>query len=88
MLHELFLFIGGFICYASCLATVGIGGFIGGAAVLTALGFSSGGIVVGSWAAKWMASWAAKWMASYAGLVPAGGIFAYLQSIGAAGKWI
>jgi len=68
------------MCYASCLATVGVGGFIGGAAVLTALGFSSGGIVVGSWAAKWMAS--------YAGFVPAGGIFAYLQSIAAAGKSI
>jgi hypothetical protein len=49
-------------------------------AVLSALGFSSGGIVVGSWAAKWMAS--------YAGLVPAGGIFANLQSIAAAGKMI
>ena len=34
MLHELFLFIGGCMCYASCLATVGVEGFIGGAAVL------------------------------------------------------
>jgi hypothetical protein len=80
MLHELFLFIGGYMCYASCLATVGVGGFFGSAAVLTALGFSSGGIVAGSMAAKWMAS--------YAGRVPPEGIFAYLQSIAAAGKKI
>ena len=80
MPHELFLFIGGYMCYASCLATIGVGGFVGGAAVLTVLGFSSGGIIVGSWAAKWMAS--------YAGRVPPGGIFAYLQSMAAAGKSI
>ena len=49
------------MCYGSCLATVGVGGFIGGAAVLTALGFSPGGIVVGSWAAKWIAPYAGKW---------------------------
>jgi hypothetical protein len=49
MLHELFLFIGGYMCYASCVT---------------------------------------KWMTSYAGLVPAEGIFAYIPSIGAAGKWI
>jgi hypothetical protein len=36
MLHELFLFIGGPICYGSCLAAVGIGGFVGGIAVLPA----------------------------------------------------
>ena len=77
MLHKLFLFIGGYICYASCLATVGVGGFIGGAAALTALGFTSGGIAAGSWAAAWMAT--------YAGSVPAASIFAYLQSIGATG---
>ena len=80
MLHELFLFIGGYMCYASCLATVGVGGIFGSAAVLTALGFSAGGIIAGSWAAKWMAS--------FAGFVPPGGIFAYLQSIAAAGKSI
>ena len=80
MLHELLLFIGGYMFHASCLATVGVGGFFGSAAVLTALGFSSGGIVAGSWAAKWMAS--------FAGFVPPGGIFAYLQSMAAAGKKI
>ena len=41
MLHELFLFIGGTTCYASCLATVGVGGVIGGPAILTMLGFTS-----------------------------------------------
>ena len=56
MLHELFLFIGGPICYGSCLAAVGIGGFVGGIAVLPALGFTAGGITAGSWAAAWMAS--------------------------------
>jgi hypothetical protein len=68
------------MCYASCLATVGVGGFFGGASVLAAIGFSPGGIVAGSWAAKWMTS--------YAGRIPPGGIFAYLQSIAAAGKRI
>lgn len=80
MLHELLLFIGGYMCYASCLATVGVGGIFGGAAILTALGFSAGGIIAGSWAAKWMAL--------YAGYVPAGGSFALLQSTGTVGKWI
>ena len=81
MLHELFLFIGGYICQASCLATVDVGGLIAGPGILTTLGFTASGIKAGSWAAAWMAS--------YAGVVPAGGIFAFLQSIGAAGKlWI
>ena len=39
MLHELFLFIGRYICYASCLATVCVGGFMAGAAVLHIPGF-------------------------------------------------
>jgi hypothetical protein len=56
MLHELFLFIGGYICYASCLAAVGGGGLIAGAAILPVLGFTAGGITAGSWAAAWMAS--------------------------------
>ena len=77
MLHELFLFIGGYICYASCLVAVGGGGFIAGAAILPVLGFTAGGITAGSWAAAWMAS--------YAGAVPAAGLLAFLQSIGAAG---
>jgi hypothetical protein len=34
MLHELFLFIGLSTCYASCLATVGVGGFIAFAVIL------------------------------------------------------
>ena len=73
----MFLFIGGPICYGSCLAAVGIGGFVGGIAVLPALGFTAGGITAGSWAAAWMTS--------YAGAVPAGSLLAFLQSIGAAG---
>ena len=77
MAHELFIFIGGTICYASCLATVGVGGVIGGPAILTMLGLTSGGIAAGSWAATWMAS--------YAGAVPAASIFASLQTIGATG---
>ena len=81
MLHEWFLVLGGYICYASCLATVGVGGFLAGPAILTILGFTSSGIVAGSWAATWMAS--------YAGAVPAAGIFAFLQSFGATGaSWI
>ena len=32
-----------------------------GCSVFTALGFSPGGIVVGSWAAKWIAPYAGKW---------------------------
>lgn len=77
MLHGLFLVLGGLICSASCIATVGIGGFIGGAAVLPLLGFTSSGIVAGSWAAAWMAS--------FHGVVPAGCLFAKLQAAGAAG---
>jgi hypothetical protein len=77
MFHELFLFIGGGLCYVSCLAAVGGGGLIAGAAVLPLLGFTSGGVAAGSWAATWMAS--------YAGAIPAGGLFALLQSIGVAG---
>ena len=77
----MFLFIGGPICYGSCLAAVGIGGFVGRIAVLPALGFTSGGITAGSWAAAWMAS--------YAGPVPARSPLAFLQSIGTAGtSWI
>jgi hypothetical protein len=77
MLHELFLFIGEPMCYASCLATVGVVGFIGSPVVLPFLGFTSSGIRAGSWAAIWMAT--------YAGAVPAGSHLAFLQSIGAAG---
>ena len=77
MLHGLFLLIGGYICYASCLAAVGGGGFVAGAAILPVLGFTAGGITAGSWAAAWMAS--------YAGAVPAASLLAFLQSIGAAG---
>ena len=73
----MFLFIGGPICYGSCLAAVGIGGCVGGIAVLPALGFTAGGITAGSWASVWMAS--------YLGAVPAGSLLAFLQSIGAAG---
>ena len=81
MAHELFLFIGGTICCSSCLATVGVGAVIGGPAILTLLGFTSGGIAAGSWAAGWMAS--------HAGAVPAASIFAFLQSKGATGgSWI
>ena len=68
---------GGYICYASCLAAVGGGGLIAGAAILPVLGFTAGGITAGSWAAAWMAS--------YAGAVPAASLLAFLQSIGAAG---
>ena len=71
MLHELFFVLGGLICSASCIATVGVGG----AAVLPLLGFMSSGIAAGSWAAAWMAS--------YHGVVPAGCLFAKLQAAGA-----
>ena len=58
MVHKLFLFIGGYICHASCLAAVGGGGLIAGAAILPVLGFTAGGITAGTWAAAWMASYA------------------------------
>ena len=77
MIHELFLVLGGPYCYASCLATVGVGGFVAGAAVLPLLGFTSAGIAAGSWAATWMAS--------CGGVVPAGSLIASLQSVGAGG---
>jgi hypothetical protein len=79
MFHELFLFIGGYICYASCLAAVGGGGLIGGAAILPILGFTASGITA--------ESWESVWMASYLGTVPTGSILAFLQSIGAAGVY-
>ena len=77
MLHELFLVLGGPICYASCLAAIGVGGLVGGATVLPLHGFTSTEIAAGSWAAGWMAS--------FGGAVPAGSLFAGLQSAGAAG---
>ena len=46
MFHELFLFIGGYMCYVSCLATIGVGGLIGGAAVLPAPGLTPYGSVL------------------------------------------
>ena len=76
MIHVLFLFIGGHICYASCLAVVGGGSFIAGAAILPLLGFTSSGISA--------ASWAASWMASYAGSIPQRCRYAHLQAAGAA----
>ncbi|XP_071140046.1 interferon alpha-inducible protein 27-like protein 1 [Mytilus edulis] len=68
---------GGPISWASCMAVVGVGGLVLGAAILPLLGFTSTGIAAGSWAA-WM-------MSLYGGSVPAGSLFAILQSTGAAG---
>jgi hypothetical protein len=73
----LFLFIGGTICYASCLAAVGGGGLIVGASVLYVLGFAANGIIA--------EPWAAAFMAYYAGHDQAGGIFKFLQSRGVCG---
>ena len=73
----MFLFIGGLICYGSCLAAVGVGGFVGGIAVLPALGFTAGGIAAGSWASVWMAP--------FLGPVPAGNLLTILKSVGVAG---
>jgi hypothetical protein len=75
--HELFLALGGLGCVVSCLAAVGIGGVVGGAVVLPALGFTAGGITAGSWAASLMSC--------YGGAVPAGSVCACLQSAGAVG---
>jgi hypothetical protein len=72
MLHELFLFIGGTICYASCLAAVGGGGLIVGASVLAVPGFMANGIIAGPWVAAFM---------QYC----AGGIFEILVSRGICG---
>ncbi|ESO87214.1 hypothetical protein LOTGIDRAFT_229342 [Lottia gigantea] len=68
---------GGPITWASCMAVVGVGGLVLGAAILPLLGFTSTGIAAGSWAA-WI-------MSLYGGSVPAGSLFALLQSTGAAG---
>ena len=46
-------------------------------AAVGALGFGAGGVATGSWAA-WMMSW-------YGGAVPAGGVVATLQAVGAGG---
>ena len=70
-------FLGGPICYVSCLAAVGGGGFIAGVAVLPLLGFKYIGIAAGLWAATWMAS--------YGGAIPTGCIFAQIQEAGVAG---
>ena len=77
MLHKPFLFIGGPICYASCLAAVGVGGFIAGAAIRPLLEFTS--IVIAG------GLWTAALMASYGGAIPAGSHFAQFQAVGAAG---
>ena len=50
---------------------------VGIPAIITALGFGAGGIGAGTFGA-WLMSW-------WGGSVPAGGIVAYLQSIGATG---
>ncbi|VDI00533.1 Hypothetical predicted protein, partial [Mytilus galloprovincialis] len=68
---------GGPISWASCMAVIGVGGLVLGSAILPLLGFTSTGIAAGSWAA-WM-------MSLYGGTIPAGSLFAILQSTGAAG---
>lgn len=70
---------GGPFSYVACMATVAAAGVVAGSAVLPALGFTSSGIAAGSWAASWMAT--------YAGAVPAGSLFAMLQSAGATGAF-
>ena len=61
MLHELFLFIGGYICYYSCLATVGVGWFIRCAAILNQHGTVAGSVE----AARTASSDPEEWWASY-----------------------
>lgn len=61
MLNELFLFIGGCICYYFCLATVGGGWLIWSAAILAPNGIQAGSIE----AARTAASDQEEWWASY-----------------------
>lgn len=68
---------GGPVCWLSCMGVIGGGTLALGYAILPLLGFTSTGIAAGSWAAGWMAS--------FGGAVPAGSLFATLQSMGAAG---
>ncbi|KAH3853562.1 hypothetical protein DPMN_096090 [Dreissena polymorpha] len=68
---------GGFYCTTTCVSIVAVFGFFGGGAILSLLGFTAGGIAAGSWAASWMAA--------FGGAVPAGSLFATLQSMAAAG---
>ncbi|XP_052272886.1 interferon alpha-inducible protein 27-like protein 2A isoform X2 [Dreissena polymorpha] len=68
---------GGWYCTATCISVVGVLGFLGGGVVLSLLGFTASGIAAGSWAASWMAG--------FGGAVPAGSLFATLQSMAAAG---
>ncbi|XP_030286500.1 interferon alpha-inducible protein 27-like protein 2A [Sparus aurata] len=58
-----------------------LGALVGVPAALAAVGFTSAGIAPGSWAAGWM-GYAAV---ANGGGVAAGSLFAFLQSIGAAG---